>query len=158
MTLLFLLSNLIKCVMISVMEKIIALDIGLKRIGVATTDPFGTYALPVETYHRKNLKTDIPYLVNLCKSRGATLIVCGLPLNFDGTRSIQTERTEYFIDRLKEATDIRIETADERLTTVEAHRTLIEEDMSREKRKQYVDSLAATYILEGYLRKIKNKS
>ena len=138
-------------------ERFLCLDIGDKRIGIAVSDPFNSYSLPVETYHRKNLKTDIPYIVNLAKSRGATLIVCGLPLNFDGTRSIQTDRTEYFINALKNATDIKIETADERCTTVEAHRTLIEEDMSREKRKQYVDSLAATYILDGYLRKVKNQ-
>ena len=139
------------------MERIIALDIGSKRIGVAITDPFGTYALPVETYNRKNLKTDIEYLVNLAKQRGVTKIVCGLPLNFDGTRSQQTEYTEYFINHLKLATDIPIETADERLTTDEAHKTLLTEDYSRQKRKQYVDSLAATYILDGYLRNQKNK-
>ena len=77
----------------------------------------------------------------------------GLPLNFDGTNAKQTEYTQYFIDRLKENIPISIETADERLTTVEAHKTLIEQDYSREKRKQFVDALAATYILEGYLRK-----
>ena len=139
------------------MERIIALDIGSKRIGVAITDPFGTYALPVETYNRKNLKTDIEYLVALAKQRGATKIVCGLPLNFDGTRSQQTDYTEYFINHLKLATDIPVETADERLTTAEAHNTLLTEDYSRQKRKQYVDSLAATYILEGYLRSQNNK-
>ena len=129
-----------------------AFDLGDKRIGIAVSDPFNSYALPVETYHRKNLKTDIAYLLQIAKTKGITTIVCGLPLNFDGSESIQTQRAQYFIDRLRESTDLPVFTADERCTTIEAHRTLIEEDYSRQKRKQFVDALAATYILEGFLR------
>lgn len=139
------------------MKKIIALDIGSKRIGVAVTDPFGTYALPVETYTRKNLAADIEYFVRLATSRGAEMYVCGLPLNFDGTRSAQTEYTQYFIDKLRAAVTIPVETTDERCTTAEAHRVLIEGDMRRDKRKQYVDSLAAAFILEGYLKGLSTK-
>lgn len=135
------------------MERFMALDIGEKRIGIAVSDPFNSYALPVSTYTRKNLKCDIAYIADLVKQKRITTLVCGLPLNFDGTNAKQTEYTQYFIDRLKENIPISIETADERLTTVEAHKTLIEQDYSREKRKQFVDALAATYILEGYLRK-----
>lgn len=137
------------------MEKIVALDIGSKRIGIAVTDPFGTYALPSETYNRKNLKQDLSYIANFAKERCANKIVCGLPVNFDGSRSSQTDYTEYFINALKEVVDIPVETTDERCTTTEAHRVLIESGKRREERKQYVDSIAATYILEGYLRKIK---
>ena len=135
-----------------------SLDLGDKRIGIAVSDPFNSYALPLHTYQRKNLKTDLQYVLDIAKQKGITAIVCGLPVNFDGSESIQTQRAQYFIDRLKEATPMPIYTADERCTTIEAHRTLIEEDYSREKRKKYVDALAATYILEGFLRgKNQNK-
>ena len=78
-----------------------------------------------------------------------------MPVHFDGSVSQQTRDTEYFIERLKEAVPVPVVTADERCTTLEAHRVLIEGNMRREKRKQYVDSIAATYILEGYLKKNK---
>ena len=140
------------------MERYMSLDLGDKRIGIAVSDPFNSYALPLHTYQRKNLKTDLQYVLDIAKQKGITAIVCGLPVNFDGSESVQTQRAQYFIDRLKEATSMPIYTADERCTTIEAHRTLIEEDYSREKRKKYVDALAATYILEGFLRgKNQNK-
>ena len=135
---------------------LIAFDIGDKRIGIAVSDPFMQMALPYETYHRKNFKTDIQYLVNLAKQRGATTIVCGLPLNFDGARSEQTEKTESFINELKLNTDIPIVTEDERFTTMEARRLLIEADMRRADRKFVIDKVAASYILEAYMNKIKN--
>lgn len=135
---------------------LIAFDIGDKRIGIAVSDPFMQMALPYETYHRKNFKTDIQYLVNLAKQRGATTIVCGLPLNFDGSRSEQTEKTESFINELKLNTDIPIVTEDERFTTMEARRLLIEADMRRADRKSVIDKVAASYILEAYMNKIKN--
>lgn len=135
---------------------LIAFDIGDKRIGIAVSDPFMQMALPYETYHRKNFKTDIQYLVNLAKQRGATTIVCGLPLNFDGSRSEQTEKTESFINELKLNTDIPIVTEDERFTTMEARRLLLEADMRRADRKSVIDKVAASYILEAYMNKIKN--
>ncbi len=135
---------------------LIAFDIGDKRIGIAVSDPFMQMALPYETYHRKNFKTDIQYLVNIAKTRGATTIVCGLPLNFDGSRSEQTEKTESFINELKLNTDIPIVTEDERFTTMEARRLLLEADMRRADRKSVIDKVAASYILEAYMNKIKN--
>ena len=84
------------------MGRIIAFDIGDKRVGVAISDPFGEMALPVETYWRKGFEKDIDYLIKLAKDKYAEVIVCGLPVNFDGTRSEQTEKTEVFIARLKE--------------------------------------------------------
>lgn len=135
---------------------LIAFDIGDKRIGIAVSDPFMQMALPYETYHRKNFKTDIQYLVNLAKQRGATTIVCGLPLNFDGSRSEQTEKTESFINELKLNTVIPIVTEDERFTTMEARRLLLEADMRRADRKFVIDKVAASYILEAYMNKIKN--
>ncbi len=140
------------------MEQLIALDIGEKRIGVAVTDPFGTYALPHGTIFRKTIKIDLAEIAKITAERGAAKIVCGLPVNFDGSESRQTRDARFFIDRLKEAVSIPVVTADERCTTIEAHRVLIEGNMRREKRKQYVDSIAATYILEGYLKKTKKEN
>ncbi len=137
------------------MGRIIAFDIGDKRVGVAISDPFGEMALPVETYWRKGFEKDIEYLVKLAKDKYAQTIVCGLPVNFDGSQSEQTQKTEEFIARLKEKCDIPIVTQDERFSTMQARRLLLEADMRREKRKDVIDKIAASYILEDYLRKIK---
>ena len=140
------------------MERYLCLDIGDKRIGVAVSDPFNTYALPVETYHRKNLKTDLEKIASYVKEKNATVIVCGLPVNFDGTPSIQTEKAKFFIDRLTEKLCVKIVTVDERCSTVEAEEILIEQNKSRQERKSVIDSLAATTILNGYLNEAnKNK-
>lgn len=135
------------------MGRIIAFDIGDKRIGVAVSDPFNEMALPVETYWRKSLAKDIDYLVALAKSRYAEIIVCGLPLNFDGKECEQTEKTKLFIDELKKKTDITVVTQDERFSTKEARRILLEADMRRDKRKDVIDKIAASYILEDYLKR-----
>lgn len=132
------------------MDRFICLDIGDKRIGIAVSDPFNTYALPVKTYTRKNLKTDLSSISSLVKEKFATAIVCGLPVNFDGTPSIQTERAKFFIDKLKELGYI-VYTVDERCTSIEAEETLKEQGKSIMESKKFVDALAATSILEGFL-------
>ncbi len=138
------------------MNRIIAFDIGDKRIGVAVSDPFGEMALPLETYFRVATEKDISYLVSLAKSKEATTIVCGLPVNFDGSSSVQTEKTAAFIEKLRSATDIEVVTTDERFTTMEARRLLLEADMRRDKRKQVIDKIAASYILEDYINRKRN--
>ena len=137
-------------------ERYLCLDIGNKRIGIAVSDPFNSYSLPVETYNRKNLKTDLEKIEKLVKEKSATALVCGLPVNFDGTPSVQTERAKFFIDRLKERLNVEIFAVDERCTTCEAEDVLIEQGKSREERKKFVDSLAAASILQGFLND-KNK-
>ncbi|MBR3863989.1 MAG: Holliday junction resolvase RuvX [Clostridia bacterium] len=139
-------------------KRFIAFDIGDKRIGIAVTDPFGSMALPVETYHRTNFDKDLDYLVYAAEGRSVDGIVCGLPLNVDGTPSIQTEKTLTFVEELKKRTKLPIEFQDERFSTMEAHRVLISEDMSRQKRKKFVDAIAATFILEDYMKKIELES
>ena len=138
------------------MERFLCLDIGDKRIGVAVSDPFNTYSLPVETYNRKNLRTDLAKIESYVKEKGATALVCGLPVNFDGTPSIQTKKAEFFIDKLKELLNVAIYTVDERCSTCEAEDVLISQGKSREERKQCVDALAAATILQGFLND-KNK-
>lgn len=139
------------------MERYVAFDIGDKRIGVAISDPFNTYALPSQTYFRKGFKEDISALVKIAQEKGATVIICGLPVNFDGSDAVQTEKTQRFITALKQATAIPVVCEDERFTTKMAHEVLISEGMRREKRKNYVDALAAANILDGYLAKLKKE-
>ena len=119
--------------------------------------PFNTYALPSQTYFRKGFKADVEAVANIAKEKYATVIVCGLPVNFDGSEALQTEKTRKFIQALKERTSIPVVCEDERFTTKMAHETLISEGMSRERRKNYVDALAAANILDGYLQKINKK-
>ena len=79
------------------MERYVAFDIGDKRIGVAISDPFNTYALPSNTYFRKGFKEDVSALAQIAKEKGATVIICGLPVNFDGSEALQTQKTARFI-------------------------------------------------------------
>lgn len=137
-------------------KKYIAFDIGDKRIGIAVSDPFCEMALPLETYHRKKFASDIEYLAKIAKDRYADVIVCGLPLKTDGTESEQTKKTKSFVEELKKHTNIPIEFEDERYTTIEAERILIEADVSRKDRKGVIDKVAASYILESYMDRIKN--
>ena len=142
------------------MEMIAAFDIGDKRIGVAFSDPFGEYAIPSDTYFRTgNFKEDVKAVVAIAKERGVSLIVCGLPLNADGTQSEQTQKTRRFIEALKRETDIPVEVEDERYTTRDARYDLnqIGVSVKKDKRKKAVDSIAAAYILETYLNKAKRR-
>lgn len=139
------------------MERFLCLDIGDKRIGVAVSDPFNSYSLPVNTYIRKNLKTDIRYMCDLAKEKLATAFVCGLPVNFDGTESVQTEKARFFIERLKEESGLKVYSVDERCSTLEAEETLIAQGKTREERKKVIDSLAAASILQGFLNEKKIK-
>lgn len=141
-------------------KQIAAFDIGDKRIGVAFSDPFGEYAVPSETYFRTERFTDdVKAVARIAKERGVGLIVCGLPLNADGTESVQTNKTRRFIAALAAETEIPVVAEDERYTTREARRDLVSMGVSakKDKRKKSVDSLAAAYILEGYLAKTKKE-
>lgn len=137
-----------------------ALDVGDKRIGVAVSDPFNSYAMPLKTYFRTGeLLADAKALASLAEQEGVGEVVMGLPLNADGTRGIQAEKTERFFRAFQEQTKIPVSLEDERYTTREARRDLVEMGVSakRDKRNKAVDSLAAAYILEGYLAKRKEK-
>ncbi len=136
------------------MDTIAAFDIGDKRIGVAFTDPFGEYAVPSDTYFRTgDVRRDVEALIRIVKERGAVRIVCGLPVNADGTPSVQTAKTERFLTVLRAAADIPVETEDERYTTREAREDLnfLGVSVKKDKKKKSVDSLAAAYLLERYL-------
>ena len=90
-------------------KRAIAFDIGDKRIGVAVSDPFNEYAIPAETYFRtRNFRVDVEAIAKIAKDRGAGVIVCGMPVNFDGTESVQTEKTRRFVEALREASELPV--------------------------------------------------
>lgn len=133
-------------------KRVIALDIGDRRIGIAISDPFNHYAMPVDTYWRTgDFTRDIGAVLEIIRSRDAGILVCGLPVNADGTKSVQTAKTESFIAALQAATDIPVFTEDERFTSIQAHESLHEQGFKAKKHKKSVDAVAAAYILDGYL-------
>ena len=131
--------------------RIMGLDVGYKRIGIALSDLLMLTAQGKETYQRRELQADLDYLAQTAKENNVVKFVCGLPKNMNGTLGEQAEKTQEFADALSEHTGIPVEFFDERLTSASAHKTLLEADMSRKKRKQVVDKLAAVYILQGYM-------
>lgn len=131
-------------------ERILALDVGDKRIGVAVSDPTRTIASPLETYTRVGYGPDARYIKALCERYETAEVLLGLPLNMDGSAGAQAEKTRAFGNMLSEA-GLKVFYADERLTTVTAHRALIEGNMRREERKLHVDKVAAAVILEQWL-------
>lgn len=131
--------------------RILGLDVGDRTIGVAISDPLGFTAQGITTVRRKSQEMDIEELVKICNQYQVDTIVSGLPKNMNGTIGTQAEKVQEFCAALKEVVNIEIKFWDERLTTVAAHRAMLEADMSRKKRKGIVDKIAATYILQGYL-------
>lgn len=130
--------------------RILALDVGDKRIGIAVSDPTRTIASPLETYTRVGYGPDTRYVKALCGRYETLDVLLGLPLNMDGTAGAQAEKTRAFGKVLGEA-GLKVFYSDERLTTVTAHRALIEGNMRREERKLHVDKVAAAVILEQWL-------
>lgn len=136
--------------------RIMGLDIGDKTIGVAVCDLMGLTAQGVTTVRRVGKKKDIEELKAIIKERQVNKIVSGLPKNMNGTLGPQGEKVLKFCELLKEETQLEIEFWDERLSTVAAERSLIEGDISRQKRKKVIDMLAAVIILQGYLDRQRN--
>lgn len=136
--------------------KIIALDVGTVRIGIATSDIMEIIASAYESYRRKNTDADAKYIAQLVTNLDAGLVVIGLPLKMDGTEGQSVEMAREFGDELAKLISVPICYQDERLSTVTAQKILIESGMRREKRKDKVDSLAATIILQTYLDKKSN--
>lgn len=132
-------------------KRLMALDYGEVRIGIAKTDLLQTIASPYETYVRKNLETDIDYLIKLFIIEEVEKVVVGLPLNMDGSEGDRAVKTREFVELLKKKIDIDFVFQDERLTSVEAEEILIQSGMRREKRKLVIDKIAASIILKSYM-------
>ena len=131
--------------------RILALDLGKRRIGLALSDELGLTAQGLETLERTNLREDLARLAQLAAEKNVTLILMGNPLHMSGREGRQAEYVREFAERLKTATRIPVEFWDERLTTVEANRVLRESGISIEKRAKAVDRLAAVILLGSYL-------
>ncbi len=131
--------------------RILGLDVGDVRIGVAVSDPMRIIAQGLDSIKRAGLKEDVETIKRLANEYEVVKIVVGLPKMMDGKVAIQAQKVLSFVESLKAEIDVPIVSWDERLTTVAANRTLIEANMSRKKRKKVVDKVAAMYILQGYL-------
>lgn len=136
--------------------RILGLDMGQKTIGVAISDPLGFTAQGIKTIYRKNKEQDIAELKKICEEYSVEKIIVGLPKNMDNSIGFAGDKSLEFTELLKEKLGIEIEMWDERLTTVAAHRAMLEGDLSRTKRKKIVDKIAAIFILQGYLDRISN--
>ena len=128
----------------------ICLDVGERRIGVAVSDLLDLTAQGVETIWVKGMERDTVRIEELCRQYETTHILCGLPLNMDGSEGFQAQRVKQVAERLMEM-GYEIRYQDERLTTKMATSVLLEADVCRSKRKDVVDKLAATYILQSFL-------
>jgi putative Holliday junction resolvase len=129
----------------------LGLDVGTKTIGVAVSDGLGLTAQTVTTIRRTNLKADLAALAELVREYEAERFVVGLPLNMDGSEGPRAEATRKFVDALTQSLGLPVEYWDERLSTVAATRTLLEADLSRAKRREVIDQMAAQFILQGWL-------
>ena len=134
--------------------RVIGLDYGSKTVGVAISDPLGLTAQPIEIVRRKEenkLRKTLARIEELIKEYQVGTIVLGFPKNMNNTVGDRAERSLAFKEMLERRTGLPVVMWDERLTTVEANRTMIESKIRREDRGKYVDALAAVFILQGYL-------
>ncbi|QDI92850.1 Holliday junction resolvase RuvX [Salicibibacter halophilus] len=131
--------------------KILGLDVGDKRIGVAVSDALGLTAQGLETVAVQGHESPYAKVVQIAHDHDVEKIVVGLPKNMDGTIGPRAEKSQQFGSALEKRAAIPVQFWDERLTTKAAERTLISADVSRKKRKKVVDKLAAVLILQGYL-------
>lgn len=138
--------------------RILGIDYGEARVGVAITDPLNITAQGLETIQRNNSdKVVLRRLDEILEEYEIGTIVVGLPLNMNGTISERAEITKKFMHKLKcKYNKIKIEEIDERLTTVAAHKTMNFLDVNKHKKRNIVDTISAVYILETYLNKSKN--
>ena len=138
--------------------RILGIDYGEARVGVAITDELNITAQGLETIQRNDSdKVILRRLDEIFEKYEVGTIVVGMPLNMNGTMSERAEITEKFVHKLKcKYNKMKIETVDERLTTVEAHRTMNFLDVKKNKKRNIVDTISAVYILETYLNKLKN--
>ena len=134
-------------------ERVLALDVGDRRIGIAVSDPLGWTAQGLENYTRRDddLQADIRHILEIAERYKPVRLLFGMPRNMDGSYGMQAQKVRAFADAVLAEWDGDHDFYDERLTTMSAQRVLIDADLSRKRRKQVVDKLAAVIILLGYL-------
>lgn len=143
------------------MSRIMGLDFGSKTVGVALSDPFLITAQGREIIRREKpdkLRQTLARIEAIISEEDVTEIVLGLPKNMNGTEGERVELTMKFKDDLERRTGLKVTMWDERLTTVAADRYMMDAGIRRENRKQYVDEIAAVFILQGYLDMLANKA
>ncbi|MBC8164905.1 MAG: Holliday junction resolvase RuvX [Bryobacteraceae bacterium] len=133
--------------------RVLALDVGKKRVGLAVTDPLGLTAQGLPTLHRGRVREDFDFLVRLCTEYQVTRLLIGRPLHLSGDESRQAQYTDEFGLRLSELTHIPVTYLDERLTSVQATRMLRDVGSSTDRRTGAVDRMAAVLLLQNYLEK-----
>lgn len=138
------------------MTALAGLDLGTKTIGVAVSDSFRQVATPLETIKRKKFTLDAERLLEIAKERQLGGLVLGLPRNMDGSEGPRCQSTRAFARNLEKLTDLPIGYWDERLSTVAAERALLEADTSRKRRAEVIDHVAAGYILQGVLDRLRH--
>ena len=131
--------------------RILGIDHGTKRIGIAVSDELKTIAQPLEYIAAEPFAGFLARFAELLREREVELILVGMPRNMDGTYGPASEKVREFIAALRQATTVPIKTWDERLTSVQANRFLIEGGTRRDKRKQKVDQTAAAILLQSFL-------
>lgn len=138
--------------------RILGLDIGSVRIGIAQSDELEIIASPLEVYKRTNsINNDAKYISSIISKNNIGKVVVGLPLKMDGSASTSVDMVNEFIEKMRKFTDVEIILQDERFSTVSASKILIEGNVRRENRKGVVDKIAATIILQNYLDRNYNK-
>lgn len=138
--------------------RIMGIDYGEKRFGIALSDPLGITAQGLPTIERTSIQEDIKKIINIIQEKEVQEIVLGLPKHLNNTLGDKAKEVLNFIDTLKKHINIPIKTFDERFSTVRANRAMLEGDLSRKKRKERVDMIAAQLILQGYLDMIKTNT
>jgi putative Holliday junction resolvase len=133
-----------------------ALDVGSKRIGIAVADPSGSFALPVGSVTRSNRRSDLAAIKSYLESYGVEEIVVGDPLTLRGERGVAAQAMDEFVETLRGIFAGTIHRVDERMTTAQATKSLIAADVSRRKRREVVDAMAAALILESFLARRRN--
>ena len=142
------------------MDRILALDVGDRRIGLAVSDPLGITAQGIETYQRAqdDPESDARHILEVAERYRPVLLLFGLPRNMDGSYGFQSEKVREFAAIVLRDWDGRHDFYDERLTTVRAEQILLEGNVRRDKRKKVIDKMAACIILEGYLESIRSRN
>ena len=137
--------------------RILALDYGTRRIGIAVSDELKIIAQPLEFVPAQPFADVVARLKQLIQEKEVELILVGMPRNMDGSYGPAAERVQEFVTELKKVLPLRIKKWDERLTTSQANRVLLQGDVGRQKRKQVIDKMAAAILLQGYLDALSSK-
>jgi len=131
--------------------RVLGMDVGARRIGLAVSDPLGITAQGIETLERKNKKSDFAQIKQILEGYSVREIVVGYPLKMSGQAGAQSEKMASFAEELRQRFSLPVYLWDERLTTAQAHRVLDETEMSGRRRRQVIDRIAAVLILQSFL-------